>query len=76
MNFSKGQHKFYLGIDLHARKMYLYILDEKGEVKLHRNMDRGQRSLSQSACISVLPLLLIRFDEPSKSLILFPFVQV
>jgi transposase len=39
MNFYKGQHKFYCGIDLHARKMYLCILDEKGEVKLHRNMD-------------------------------------
>ncbi|MDO9580969.1 MAG: IS110 family transposase [Bacteroidales bacterium] len=39
MNFYKEQHKFYCGIDLHARKMYLCILDEKGEVKLHRNMD-------------------------------------
>jgi transposase len=39
MNFYKGQHKFYCGIDLHARKMYLCILDEKGEVKLHKNMD-------------------------------------
>ena len=39
MNFYKGQHKFYCGIDLHARKMYLCILDEKGEIKLHRNMD-------------------------------------
>jgi len=35
MNFYKGQHKFYCGIDLHARKMYLCILDEKGDVKLH-----------------------------------------
>ena len=39
MNFYTGQHKFYCGIDLHARKMYLCILDEKGEVKLHRNMN-------------------------------------
>jgi len=39
MNFYTGQHKFYCGIDLHARKMYLCILDEKGEIRLHRNMD-------------------------------------
>lgn len=39
MNFYKGQHKFYCGIDLHARKMYLCVLDEKGDVRLHRNMD-------------------------------------
>lgn len=39
MNFYTGQHKFYCGIDLHARKMYLCILDAKGEVKLHRNMN-------------------------------------
>jgi hypothetical protein len=42
MNSCKGQHKFYCGIDLHARKMYLSILDEKGEIKLHRNMDTGR----------------------------------
>jgi hypothetical protein len=30
------QHKFYCGIDLHARKMYICILDEKEEVREHR----------------------------------------
>ena len=44
MNFYKGQHKFYCGIDLHARKMYLCILDEKGEVQLHRNMDTDREA--------------------------------
>ena len=39
MNFYTRQHKFYCGIDLHARKMYLCVLDEKGEVQLYRNMD-------------------------------------
>jgi hypothetical protein len=42
MNFYKDQHKFYCGIDLHARKMYLWILDEKGEVKLHPNLELTQ----------------------------------
>src|SRR4030043_1598896 len=38
MQFYTRQHKFYCGIDLHARKMYICILDEKGEVREHRNM--------------------------------------
>ncbi len=38
MRFYTKQHKFYCGIDLHARKMYLCILDETGEVRLHRNI--------------------------------------
>ncbi len=43
MNFYTGQHKFYCGIDLHARKMYLCILDQKGEVRLHRNIDTDRQ---------------------------------
>ena len=39
MNFYKRQYKFYCGIDLRAKKMYLCILDEKGDVRLHQNMD-------------------------------------
>ena len=39
MRFYTKQHKYYCGIDLHARKMYLCILDETGEVRLHRNIN-------------------------------------
>jgi len=38
MRFYTKQHKFYCGIDLHAKKMYLCILDETGEILLHRNI--------------------------------------
>jgi len=38
MNFYTKQHKYYCGIDLHAKKMYLCILDRTGEIKLHRNI--------------------------------------
>jgi len=38
MRFYTGQHRYYCGIDLHARTMYLCILDQQGEVVLHRNM--------------------------------------
>jgi transposase len=32
------QHPFYCGIDLHARNMYVCILNQAGETLLHRNM--------------------------------------
>jgi transposase len=41
MRFYTKQHKFYGGIDLHARTMYLGILNQEGEILLHRNMKAG-----------------------------------
>ena len=38
MRFYTQQHDFYCGIDLHARSMYLCILDRDGKIVLHRNM--------------------------------------
>jgi transposase len=38
MRFYTKQHKFYGGIDWHARTMYLCVLNQEGEVLLHRNM--------------------------------------
>ena len=38
MRFYTSQHPFYCGIDLHARTMYLCILNQAGETVLHRNM--------------------------------------
>src|SRR5918992_3140522 len=38
MRFYTKQHKFYCGIDLHARSMYVCILNQDGEIMLHRNM--------------------------------------
>ena len=37
MRFYIKQHRHYCGIDLHARSMYLCMLDQTGEVLLHRN---------------------------------------
>jgi len=44
MQFYTKQHKFYCGIDLHAKKMYACILDEKGEIREHRNMKTNPES--------------------------------
>ena len=39
MRFYTGQHRYYCGIDLHARTMYLCILEhESGKTLLHRNV--------------------------------------
>ena len=39
MRFYTGQHRYYCGIDLHARTMYLCILEHgSGDVLLHRNL--------------------------------------
>jgi len=38
MRFYTQQHQHYCGIDLHARTMYLCILNQTGEVLLHRNL--------------------------------------
>jgi transposase len=38
MRFYTKQHLFYCGVDLHARSMYVCILDQAGQILLHRNM--------------------------------------
>src|SRR5713226_9263080 len=43
--FYTTQHPFYCGIDLHARTMYVCILDQAGETLLHRNMPATPEAL-------------------------------
>ena len=38
MRFYTQQHMYYCGIDLHARKMYVCIIDQKGKTKVHQNI--------------------------------------
>lgn len=38
MRFYTKQHKFYCGIDMHARTMYLCILNQEGNIVLHRDI--------------------------------------
>jgi len=37
MRFYTRHHQFYCGIDLHARSMYVCIMDQSGKILLHRN---------------------------------------
>ena len=41
MRFYTKQHQFYCGIDLHARTMYLCVLNQDGALLVHRNMPAG-----------------------------------
>ena len=38
MNVYTGTHSYYYGIDLHARIMYVCILDSKGEKSNRKDM--------------------------------------
>ena len=38
MNFYTQQHKQYCGIDLHAKAMYVCILDQSGTILVHKNL--------------------------------------
>jgi transposase len=38
MRFYNTQHHFYCGIDLHTRAMYVCILNQSGEILVHRNL--------------------------------------
>jgi len=45
MRFYTKQHPFYCGIDLHARTLYVCILDQAGETLLHRNRQATPEAL-------------------------------
>ena len=38
MRFYQQQHNYYCGIDLHARKMYVCIINHNGKVLVHQNI--------------------------------------
>ena len=41
MRFYTQQHPYYCGIDLHARSMYVCILDTAGTVLVHKDLPAG-----------------------------------
>ena len=45
MRFYKNQHQFYIGIDLHARTMYICVIDNSGETVFHKNMECSRDNL-------------------------------
>lgn len=51
MRFYTQQHKYYCGIDLHARVMYVCILDTAGNVVFHKNMTAGPEPLLRAIAL-------------------------
>lgn len=47
MRFYLERHRFYCGIDLHAKKMFVCVLDEHGTIVLHRNIKSDPDALKR-----------------------------
>ena len=48
MRFYNKQHQFYAGIDLHARNMFVCIIDSSGTIVFHKNMDANPEHLQRA----------------------------
>ena len=44
MKFYKEQHQYYCGIDLHAKTMYVCVVDKEGMVLYHKNVGSNKES--------------------------------
>ena len=48
MRFYTQSHQYYCGIDLHARTMYLCVVDRDGHILIHRNMKSAAEPFLQA----------------------------
>jgi hypothetical protein len=42
------QHQFYCGVDLHARSLYLCIMDQSGAILAHKNLPAHPEAFLQT----------------------------
>ncbi|WP_460058226.1 IS110 family transposase, partial [Spirochaeta dissipatitropha] len=47
MRFFTDQHEFYAGIDLHAREMYVCVMNQHADILFHRNMPADPEHLGK-----------------------------
>ena len=47
MNFYKNLHQYYCGIDLHARSIYICIIDQDGQTCVHKEISDSPDKLNQ-----------------------------
>jgi hypothetical protein len=68
MRFYNQQHRYYCGIDLHARSMFIHILDAQGQTRFEQdrhwprmkhgiNTDENQNTIRLNSAL-VLPKLM------------------
>jgi transposase len=48
MRFYQQQHRFYCGVDLHARTMYLCIVDPAGAILFHQNLPADAQAFREA----------------------------
>ena len=48
MRFYNRQHRYYCGIDLHVKTMYVCILDATGQVLVHRNVKSNPEAVLET----------------------------
>lgn len=48
MKFHTANHRHYCGIDLHARSLYVCILNDKGKILLHMNIKASPVGLARA----------------------------
>ena len=48
MRFYNQSHQFYCGIDLHARTLYLCVLDQAGTIRLHKEIPAEPAALLEA----------------------------
>ena len=51
MRFYNQQHKFYCGIDLHTRWMYVCVLSQTGEVVYHKNREDLEQQFTEAGVL-------------------------
>jgi hypothetical protein len=66
MRFYNYQHQYYCGIDLHARSMYLHVLDQQGH-PLRTGPARRTRRLFRRESSVVQPPLEFGLPSPDPS---------
>ena len=47
MNFYNNMHPYYCGIDLHARTLYVCIIDQDGNICVHKEISANPNKLQQ-----------------------------
>jgi hypothetical protein len=55
MRFYNRAHRFYCGVDLHARTMYVCVLDQAGSVVFDGNLPAGPDARPPSRTLTEAP---------------------
>jgi hypothetical protein len=67
MRFDTTQHKAYCGIDLHARTMYVCIVNHDGEILVHQNC-KASPEISSRALLRLVMILSSRLKGSSRGI--------